>query len=223
MSYIVQKGELILYKTDDGQVEIQLRAVEGTVWLIQEEIAQLFSKGRSTIAEHIQNILQTGELDKNSVCRNFRRTANDGKSYDKTHYNLDMILAVGYWTGSIVRKQDVSISKNYLKKHEIEDLNRIVTMYLDYAEEQAKKRQAMTMQKWVEKLDAFLKFNERDLLDHSGQVTAEVAKKLAEDRYEHFDSNRKILSAKKADKEDIKDLENLVKRVDKGPVKTEIE
>ena len=86
MSYIVQKGELILYRTDDGQVEIQLRAVKGTVWLIQEEIAQLFSKGRFNIAEHIHNILKAGELDKNSVCRNFRRTAIWNKKVKECYY-----------------------------------------------------------------------------------------------------------------------------------------
>ena len=76
----MQKGYLILYKTNDGQVEIQLRASSGTVWLIQEEIAQLFDKKRSTIAEHIQNILESDELNKESVCRNFRRPAKDGKN-----------------------------------------------------------------------------------------------------------------------------------------------
>lgn len=67
--------EIILYQTEDGLTKINLRAIEGTVWLVQEEIAVLFGKGRSTIAEHIQNILKDGELVENLVCRNFRRTA----------------------------------------------------------------------------------------------------------------------------------------------------
>ncbi|MCZ0933315.1 MAG: virulence RhuM family protein [Oligoflexia bacterium] len=117
------------------------------------------------------------------------------------------------WLGSIVRKQDVAISKNYLKQEEIEELNHIVTMYLDYAELQAKKRQVVTMREWEDKLDAFLKFNERSLLNHAGQIKAEVAKKLAEDRYEIFDTERKTLFAEKADSEDIKELEALVTKV----------
>ena len=255
-------GELILYQTEDGTTEINLQAIDGTVWLTQEEIAALFDKGRSTIAEHIQNIILDEELIENSVCRNFRRTASDKKTYDVKHYNLDMILAVGYrvrstrgvqfrqwantvlkeylvkgfamddkrlkqsekwdyfdewlerireirasekrfyqkikdiyataidydkkseqaqeffkkvqnkmlWAvtgktaaeliadrsnpdipnmgvmafkGSIVRKGDIGIAKNYLQKEEVEELNAIVTMYLDYAEDQAKRRKAI--------------------------------------------------------------------------------
>ena len=89
-------GELILYQTEDGLTKISLRAIDGTVWLTQEEIADLFMKGRSTIVEHIQNILKDGELHEKSVCRKFRHTASDGKDYNVLRYNLDMILAVGY-------------------------------------------------------------------------------------------------------------------------------
>ncbi len=84
----MNKGELILYQTEDGLSEIQLRAIDGTVWLSQDEIARLFDKGRSTIAEHIQNVLKDGELQENSVCRNFRRTADDGKDYGVLLENL---------------------------------------------------------------------------------------------------------------------------------------
>ena len=326
---------MILYKTTDGQVEIQLKAVEGTVWLIQEEIAQLFDKGRSTIAEHIQNIFQDKELSKDSVCRDFRRTASDGKPYNMTHYNLDMILAVGYrvnssrgiqfrkwaatvlkeylvkgfamdderlkrvkkwdyfdewlerireirasekrfyqkvkdiyataidydreseqaklffkkvqnkmlwtitgktaaelivdrssieklnmgltsWQGSRVRKGDVVIAKNYLKKKEISELNRIVTMYLDYAEDQANNRRAITMKQWNEKLDAFLRFNERDLLTHAGAVKAEVAKTLVESRYETFSLKRRKAEAFLSDMKDLKEIEQLAKQLKKN-------
>ena len=85
-------SELIIYTTEDGQTQINLKAVDGTVWLIQDEIATLFSKSRSTIAEHLQNIFSDGELEQDSVRRNFRRTAADGKDYDIDHYNLDAIL-----------------------------------------------------------------------------------------------------------------------------------
>lgn len=117
------------------------------------------------------------------------------------------------WRGSIVRKYDVSIAKNYLKEEEIKDLNEIVTMYLDYAERQARKRRTVTMAEWSNKLDTFLKQNEEELLTHVGTVKAEVAKKIAEKRYDDFDKKRKIAEAKKADEEDLKELEEMEKRL----------
>jgi hypothetical protein len=71
-----------------------------TVWLTQKLIGVLFEKGRSTIAEHLKNIFETGELVENSVCRNFRHTAEDGKEYATQYYNLDAIIAVGFRVNS---------------------------------------------------------------------------------------------------------------------------
>lgn len=111
------------------------------------------------------------------------------------------------WKGSRVRKPDVAIAKNYLSNEELEELNRIVSMYLDYAEDQAKRRAPVTMQQWSDKLEAFLTFNDREVLRHAGSIKHEVAKKLAEDRYDIFDANRKKQEAIEADKEDLKVLE----------------
>lgn len=86
----------------------------------------------------------------------------------------------------MIRKPDVSIAKNYLDETELENLNRIVSMYLDYAENQARKGQVMYMKDWVTKLDAFLQFNEEAVLQHSGRVSHEVAKVLAEKEYDKF-------------------------------------
>lgn len=85
-----------------------------------------------------------------------------------------------------VLKPDVSVAKNYLTEDELQSLNRIVTMYLDYAEDQAARGKAMTMAEWKDKLDAFLQFNDREVLDNPGKVSAEVAKKFAEYEYEKF-------------------------------------
>ena len=117
------------------------------------------------------------------------------------------------WRGSIVRKQDVAIAKNYLNADEIKDLNEIVTMYLDYAERQARQRKTVTMEQWADKLDSFLEFNEQELLTHAGKVKAEVAKKIADDRYEEFDQKRKKAEALIADEEDIKQLEEIEKQL----------
>lgn len=82
-----------------------------------------------------------------------------------------------------ILKSDVSVAKNYLIESEVTELNRIVSMYLDYAENQAAKQRPMRMSDWVERLDAFLRFNEYEILTHAGKVSAEVAKKLAEEQY----------------------------------------
>jgi len=117
------------------------------------------------------------------------------------------------WRGSIVRKQDVGIAKNYLNADEIKDLNEIVTMYLDYAERQARQRKTVTMAQWADKLDSFLEFNEQELLTHAGKVKAEVAKKIADDRYEEFEKKRKKAEALIANEEDIKQLEEMEKQL----------
>lgn len=117
------------------------------------------------------------------------------------------------WRGSIVRKQDVAIAKNYLNADEIKDLNEIVTMYLDYAERQARQRKTVTMEQWADKLDSFLEFNEQELLTHAGKVKAEVAKKIADDHYEEFDQKRKKAEALIADEGDIKQLEEIEKQL----------
>ena len=85
-----------------------------------------------------------------------------------------------------IYKSDVSIAKNYLTEDELDSLNRIVTMYLDYAESQAKNKKVMYMADWVKKLDAFLQFNERDILQDNGKVTHEIAKAFAENEWEQY-------------------------------------
>lgn len=325
-------GELILYTTEDGQASVQLRVAQGTVWLTQLELAELFQTSKQNISLHIKNVLSEGELLADSVVKEYLTTAADGKNYRMLLYSLDMILAVGYrvrsprgtqfrqwattrlreylvkgfvmddarlkepgrwdyfdellerireirasekrfyqkvrdlfttavdydkksetaqlffrkvqnkmlwavtghtaaeliadradpsqpnmnlqsWSGGKVRKQDVVVAKNYLNKHELEELDRIVVMYLDYAEDQARRRQTMTMKEWEEKLDGFLSFNERELLTHAGRVRAEVAEKLAQERYAVFDAQRRLAERQLADDEDIREIEALEKRL----------
>jgi|LauGreDrversion4_2_1035121.scaffolds.fasta_scaffold65391_3 hypothetical protein len=328
-------NELIIYQTEDGQTQVNLKAIDGTVWLTQKEIATLFDRNVRTINEHLKTLFADNELQENSVIRNFRITATDGKSYDAAHYNLDAILAVGYrvrsargiqfrkwattilkeylikgfamddarlkqatqwdyfdewlarireirasekrfyqkikdlyitaidynkdddqaklffkkvqnkmlwavtghtaaeiiadrsnpeltnmgltsWTGSKVRKMDVDTAKNYLSQQEVDELNRIVTMYLDYAEDQAKKRKAITMAEWEQKVDAFLSFNERELLTHAGTIRASVAKQLAEERYALFDKHRQTQELEQANEDDIAELEQIAKQINRG-------
>src|SRR3989338_3987682 len=100
------------------------------------------------------------------------------------------------WSGAKVRKTDVTIAKNYLNEAEMDGLNRIVMMYLEYAEDQAKRHRQIFMRDWREKLDAFLKFNERDILNNAGKVTKEVADNLALEQYERFNVKRLKKEAK---------------------------
>jgi hypothetical protein len=123
------------------------------------------------------------------------------------------------WKGSIVRRGDVAISKNYLKHDELDELNRIVTMYLDFAEDQAKRRKTMTMKEWEEKLDAFLSFNERDILTHAGKLRADVAERLAHERYEIFDAHRREAARVAADIEDAEVIDELEQQISKLPKK----
>lgn len=289
---------------------IDVLVADENVWLTQDMIATLYEKGRTTITEHLKNIFDEGELDEDSVCRKFRRTASDGKEYNTKFYNLEAVIAVGFransdraiqfrqWATTVLKdfsirgyvldkerlkngtflneeyfdhlleeireiraserrfyqkitdvyatamdysptavttqkffktvqnrphfaihgktaaelivdranaekesmglttwknspkgkilKSDVSVAKNYLNLEEMESLNRVVTMYLDYAENQAKRRIPMTMEDWDTRLNAFLQFNEYDLLNNSGKVTAEVAKAFAESEFEKY-------------------------------------
>jgi hypothetical protein len=331
------KGELILYTTEDGSTLISLRAAEGTVWLTQLEMAQLFQTTKQNISLHIRGILADGELPQDSTVKEYLTVQNEGGRPIRRkvlYYNLDMILAVGYrvrshrgtqfrqwaiahlreylikgfvmddarlkapggwdyfdellerirdirasekrfyqkirdiyttavdydpkseqaqlffkkvqnkmlwaitghtaaelitgrsdanrpnmgltsWHGARVRKQDVVVAKNYLNQPEIAELNRIVVMYLDYAEDQAKRRKTMTMREWKNKLDAFLLFNEREILDHAGKVSQTVAEKLALERYEEFDTKRRDVERLAADRGDIKALEQIEKEIGK--------
>ena len=329
----MSEGELILYNTDDGAATIGLRAVEGTVWLSQREIAELFDKDVRTVNEHIKNVFSEGECDPGATIRKFRIVQTEGSRQverEVDSYNLDVILSVGYrvrsargtqfrrwattvlreylvkgfamddarlkqaeqwdyfdewlarirdirasekrfyqkvrdlyttaidydkaseqaqaffkkvqnkmlwavtgktaaelienrsdprapnmgltsWKGSVVRKGDVGTAKNYLQAEEVEELNRIVVMYLDYAEDQAKRRRPVAMAEWADKLDAFLSFNERDVLTHAGRLRMDVAQKLAAERFEVFDANRRAADALAADDADIIQLEEMEK------------
>lgn len=97
----MDKGEIIIYQSEDGTTRLETRLEDESVWLTQAQMAGLFQKSRVTITEHIGNIFKEGELDEVSVCRNFRHTAADGKSYETTFYNLDVIISVGYRVKSL--------------------------------------------------------------------------------------------------------------------------
>ncbi|HUM51689.1 MAG TPA: virulence RhuM family protein [Chitinophagales bacterium] len=92
----MENTNIIIYQTEDGNTKIETRLENETVWVTQAQMCELFQKSKATISEHIKNIFEEGELVENSVVRNFRTTASDGKSYDTKYYNLDVIISVGY-------------------------------------------------------------------------------------------------------------------------------
>ncbi len=96
------QGEIIIYQTEDGNTKIDVRFIDETVWLTQQQLCELYQTSKSNISEHIKHIFEEGELDEVSVVRKFRTTATDGKNYSVIHYNLDMIISLGYRVKSLI-------------------------------------------------------------------------------------------------------------------------
>jgi len=310
--------QFLLYKSDSGDIKVDVLLQNETIWLPQTKIAELFEVKVPAVFKHLKNIFESGELDEKVVVSILEITTQHGAIAEKTQvkptkfYNLDAIIAVGYrvnskratqfriWATSIlkehiikgytmdverlknpqhifgkdyfeeqlekirdirsserrfyqqitdiyaecsidydynsgitkdffatvqnklhwaitkqtaaeiiisranhkkdkmgltnwknspngkVRKSDVSIAKNYLTEDELKPLNRIVSMYLDYAEDQAERGNVMTMKDWSEKLNAFLQFNQKEILQDSGNVRAAIAKEFAEQEFEKY-------------------------------------
>ncbi|MFC1524035.1 virulence RhuM family protein [Thermodesulfobacteriota bacterium] len=120
------------------------------------------------------------------------------------------------WRGPKVRKQDVVVAKNYLNEEELLALNNLVEQYLVFAEGQAMRRIPMHMGDWIAKLDGFLSLNDRDILEHAGKISHQMAQELAETEYDRFHTNRLQLAAKQADEEDFEQLTRQVEDKSKG-------
>ena len=307
------KSQFLVYEAEDGQVKIDVRLADETVWLTQKLMADLFQVTVPTINEHIRNIFNEGELIPDATIRKFRIVQKEGQRNVTRMvdcYNLDMIISVGYrvkshvatrfriwatqrlreyiikgfvldderlknpdqpfdyfdellrriqdirtserrfyqkitdiyatsidydptieisidffktvqnkmhwaitgmtaaeivhertddgktnmgltsWRGTKVRKQDVTIAKNYLTEKELLALNNLVEQYLIFAEGQAMRRIPMQMADWIKKLDVFLAVNEREILTHAGRISHEMAREMAEAEYEKFNQRR---------------------------------
>ena len=126
---VENKGDIVIYKTQDGLTKINVKFEDETVWLTQAQLVELYQTSKSNISEHIKHIFEEQELDEKSVVRNFRTTASDGKDYNTKFYNLDMIISLGYRVKSIVatqfRRWATELIKEYLKKGYALDDNRL--------------------------------------------------------------------------------------------------
>lgn len=325
-------ADIIIYNTADGKAEIKLYADNGTVWLTQAQIAELFTKNISTISRHIANIFDENEIEEKSNLR-FMQIANSDKPV--AFYSLDVILAVGFrvrsprgtqfrqwanntlkeylqkgfildkdrlknpdgrpdyfdelleqirdirasekrfyqklrdlfalssdykvteratslffadtqnkllfgvtkktaaeiiatranadapnmaltsWSGSIVRKADVIVAKNYLTSDEIDVLNRLVTIFLESAELHVKMRKDLTLDFWRASVDKLLLDHGVPLLQSHGKITMEQAQLHARKIYEEFDTRRKAFDAAQADELDLLELEQETKNIKK--------
>ncbi len=323
--------EILIYPAPGGRVRIDVRVQDGTVWLTQRLMAELFQVRVPTVNVHLKRIFRAGELAEEAVIRDFLITAADGKQYLTKHYNLDAIIHVGYrvrsavgaqfrrWaterlreylvkgfaldderlsnpggldyfdellerireirasekrfyqkvrdlfaatsrdydkgseaaqaffstiqnkmlfavTGSTaaelvlaradcalpnmgltsckggrVRQADVTVSKNYLGQEELRQLDRLVGMFLDYAEDRAERRAATTMRDWIEATDRFLAFNERRVLEGPGRVSHDRAEQHALEQYGRFDAARRARELEAAEAEAERELEQAVK------------
>jgi hypothetical protein len=325
-------GDLVVYRTDDGRTEVQLRAVRGTVWLTQVQIAQLYATSIPNIVQILRRVLADGEVAAASINSELvvRQEGARQVRREIKIYNLDMILAVGYrvttpqamhfrqwattvlreylvkgfvlddrrlkdpagtdyfdellerirdirasekrfylkvrdvfaatsvdydsqsdtawtffatiqnklvyavtghtaaelvltrcdpgaanmgltsWAGERVRKGDVEVAKNYLTEPEISELNRLTTMFLDFAEDRARRHQQTTMQDWLGQTDRFLAFNERNLLSGAGSVSNARMKILVADQYAEFETRRRADEARQAALQEQDDLRELL-------------
>lgn len=307
-----QGGEFIIYRTEDELTEVHLRLVDGSVWMTQAQIAELFGVTRANVSAHLKNIYEDGDLTRDRTVKNYLTVRSEGDRDIRRHvdhYNLDAIMAVGYrvrglrgaqfrrWAtnvlkeylikgfamndeklkdptgkdyfneilerirdirssearfyqqildlvatavdyskegaaklhlfaniqnklhfaiagqtapeilatrsdpskpnmglqtfrGNKVRKRDVTIAKNYLLEDELKTLNRLTTMYLDYAEMQAERRVEMTMKDWIEQTDKFITFNDYPVLTDAGRINRTAAEHKAHERYALFDRAR---------------------------------
>ena len=113
---IVEKGEIVLYQPDES-IRLEVRIEDETVWLTQQQIADLFGTKRPAITKHLNNIFKCGELDENSVSSILEHTAADGKKYATKFYNLDAILSVGYRVNSVYATSFRRWANNVLKKY----------------------------------------------------------------------------------------------------------
>lgn len=325
----MEKGEILIYQNQDGNIKIDVRLEQETVWLTQDQMSLLFGKAKSTINEHIQNIFKEGELNETLCLQKFGNSEFQQKA--PNYYNLDVIISVGYrvksqqgtqfriwatqrlkeyiikgfalnderfksgssmnyfnelqerireiriserffyqkikdiYTTSIdydpkdektieffkvvqnkllwaisqqtaaelvyrrvdaslplmgmqsfdkkntlaVKKTDISIAKNYLAEDEIKLLGLLVEQYLAFAETMAQQQTPMYMKDWIQRLDSILQLNGRELLNHAGKISHQMAIDKSSMEYERYKDVQNQLQKEQNLKEIEKDIKNL--------------
>ena len=118
----IVENEILIYQTEDGHTKIDVKLKGETVWLTQAQLCELYQTSKSNISEHIKHIFEEGELEENAVVRKFRTTATDGKNYNTIHYNLDMIISLGYRVKSRIATNFRRWATERLKEYMIKGL-----------------------------------------------------------------------------------------------------
>jgi hypothetical protein len=122
-------------------------------------------------------------------------------------------MALTNWKGKVVRKQDIYVAKNYLTKNELDSLNRLVVIFLEVAELQAKDRKDIIMKFWYENVDSIITFNKKNLLVGKGSISNKAMEKTVDETYEKFDKERKFFELRQADETDLSELKSLEKKI----------
>ena len=166
-----QKQDIVLYQIDNANVCVSVFYKDETFWLTRMSMAELFGVGPQAISKHLGNIYKEDELDQESTSSKMELVQNEGgveKKRDVDFYNLDAIIAVGYRVNSMSR------------------LNRLVTMFIDYAELMAENEVLMSMQDWVDQTNRFLSNNRRKVLEGKGRISHEQAIEKGAKEYDIF-------------------------------------
>ena len=162
-----EKADMIIYTTEDGLTKVETTFDGDTVWLSIDQMAELFQRDRSVIGKHVRNIFKEGELEKESVWAKFAYTASDFK-------------------GNQPILKEAVVAKNYLSEKELRAMGQLVSGYLDFAERQAEREQAMTMRDWAEHLDWILTMSGEQLLQGNGNISHKQAVDKATDEYKKY-------------------------------------
>ena len=129
-------------------------------------------------------------------------------------------MGLSSWKGDVVRKGDVTVAKNYLRDGEIDELNRIVVMFLDFADDQARRRRQIFMQDWATRLDDFLRFNERRVLDHPGTISHDAAEQRARDAYALFDVRRRLERERENERDYLTEIDEAIRKLPRSGSET---
>ncbi len=181
-------AEYLTFITASGEGGVEAVYADQDVWLSQKMMATLYDIDVRTINYHLKKCFSDSELQEDSVIQDFRITATDGKVYNTKHYNLTATIAVGYKVNSEravqFRKWATVIIREFT--NEMAQLQRLVSAYLDIAEDMAKRHIPMTMSDWETRLNRFIEATDRKVLRDAGKVTAEIAKAHPESEFEKF-------------------------------------
>lgn len=186
-----------------------IRASERRMYLRVREIFALAADYDAT-AEEAQVFFQTAQNKLHFAVTGKTAPELIAERADQKKPNMGLTA----WRGDLVRKGDVTVAKNYLSEPEISELNRIVTMFLDYAEDQTKRRKQIFLRDWQTKMDEFLRFHERNVLPDAGRVSREKADHKAYAQYELFAERRRELAEAEGEKA-LRELEEKAKRIPK--------